>query len=405
MIINGKYNFAKVFTENIDKVTISQIETFLDQDFSKDTSIRIMPDCHAGIGSVIGFTADLKDKVIPNIVGVDIGCGMLVVELGKISIDLQKLDETIQTIPSGFKTHKKIYQDFKKLETLNMYKELKDPLRLKKSIGTLGGGNHFIEIDKDDDDNLYLVIHSGSRNLGTQVAKFYQNLALENCIEDKELVFEKRKLQDKLNKSEDKKETKKMLKKVEKSLKKSDTKYPKDLCYIEGRKREEYLEDMFITQEYASLNRRTIANIILEKMWNKNIDEYNNWETVHNYIDLDSNIIRKGAISAKKDEKVLIPMNMRDGALICIGKGNPQWNYSAPHGAGRLMSRRDAFDSLNMEEFKNEMKDIYSTSISTKTLDEAPMAYKPTEEIINSIEDTVTIIKQIKPIYNYKSSD
>ena len=162
---------------------------------------------------------------------------------------------------------------------------------------------------------------------------------------------------------------------------------------------------MFITQEYGSLNRRTIASIILEKMWNKNIDEYNNWETVHNYIDLDSNIIRKGAISAKKDEKVLIPMNMRDGALICIGKGNPQWNYSAPHGAGRLMSRRDAFDSLNMEEFKNEMKDIYSTSISTKTLDEAPMAYKPTEEIINSIEDTVTIIKQIKPIYNYKSSD
>lgn len=404
LIIEGKYNTAKVYTENIDEATKTQIKNFLDQDFSKDASIKIMPDCHAGMGSVIGFTANLGEKVIPNIVGVDIGCGMLVVELGKISIDLKKFDKIAHQIPSGFKIHNKIIEDFDEIENLNIYKTLKNPQRLKRSIGSLGGGNHFIEIDKDDEDKLYLIIHSGSRNLGTQVARYYQNLAIENCFDSTELTDKKEELLKEMKTSENKKEIEKSIKKLEKKIKKLKPKYPKDLCYIEGENKNLYLEDMSITQKYASLNRETIANIILDKMWGRSLDEFENWETIHNYIDLESNIIRKGAISAKKGEMVLIPLNMRDGALICKGKGNPDWNYSAPHGAGRIMSRKDAFSILNMKEFKSQMEGIYSSSITNKTLDEAPMAYKPMEEIIDSIGDTVEIVKHIKPIYNYKSS-
>ncbi|MDO5726153.1 MAG: RtcB family protein [Tissierellia bacterium] len=406
MLIKGKYNTAKVFSKNIDKETKLQIERLLDQDFIKDKSIRIMPDCHAGAGCVIGFTANLGDKIIPNIVGVDIGCGMLVVELGKIEIDLKKFDSIVKKyIPAGKEMHNLPKERHPDIEKLYCYRELKNSKRFERSIGTLGGGNHFIELDKDDSENVYLVIHSGSRNLGYQIAQHYQKLAINLRKGMDKFYKEKEKLIKEYKAKGKKKEIQKQLKKMKREYKKIEPDYPKDLCFLEGEYRYKYLHDMKIAQNYASKNRKTMAKIILNRMWNKDLDDYIYWETIHNYIDHDTNMIRKGAISAHLGEKVLIPLNMRDGALICIGKGNEDWNNSAPHGAGRIMSRRQAHENLNMEEFKKQMKDIYSTSVSIDTLDEAPMAYKPMEEIIAAIKDTVEIEKHIKPIYNFKAKE
>ncbi len=357
----------KIFTQNIEEAAIEQINLLLRQEAFKSCKVRIMPDVHSGKGCVIGFTADLVNKVIPNIVGVDIGCGMLCVELGKIDVDLANIDRIINRfIPAGRNIREHKLTSFEKINDLYCLRELKDRKKFEKSIGTLGGGNHFIEIDKDAEDNKYLVIHTGSRNLGKQIAEYYQNLAIKLCS----------------------------------------PKLPRDLCYLEGKYRDKYLHDMKICQQYASLNRKQIANEILKQTsyWKEN-KQFACFETIHNYISFDDNIVRKGAISAKKDEKVLIPINMRDGAIIAIGKGNKDWNESAPHGAGRIMSRKKAKETFKLEDFRESMKDVYTTSVVKETIDEAPFVYKPIQEILENIRDTVEVERIIKPIYNFKAKN
>lgn len=393
----------KIFTDDIEQEAINQINELLDQEAFKDSKIRIMPDVHAGKGCVIGFTGNLGDKVIPNIVGVDIGCGMLCVELGNIDLDLERLDKIIREyVPSGMNVHENQRYKFLELEQLYCYKLLKNKDNwLEKSMGTLGGGNHFIEIDIDEDDNKYLVIHTGSRNLGKQVAEIYQEKAIKYCSYENEMKEEKQKLIKEYKEQHKEKEIQDKLIEISKKYAEK-TKLPKDLCYLEGKLREDYLHDMKICQEFASRNRREIAFVIISKM---NLDCINYFETIHNYISFEDNIVRKGAISAKKDEMVLIPMNMRDGCIIGVGKGNDDWNQSAPHGAGRIMSRMKAKETFNLDEYKESMKDIYTTSVNENTIDEAPFVYKPMQEIIDNISDTVDIIKIIKPIYNFKASD
>ena len=400
----GKYNKAKVFTDNLEEGAKEQIIQLLDQDFIEDAKVRIMPDVHQGMGCVIGFTAEMGDKVIPNIVGVDIGCGMLTVELGHIEIDLPRLDKIIYNkIPSGKDVHEGRKYNFDKLEDLHCFRELKNTKRIVRSIGSLGGGNHFIEINEDSENKKYLVIHSGSRNLGKQVADIYQRLAIDLCSGKGEF-FEKKEEIIKQYKSEGRrKEINKVLKDLEKQYKNLEPKYPKQLCYLTGEYRDKYLHDMKICQEYAELNREVMAQIILENLLGLNLMEFEHFHTTHNYIDFEDNIIRKGAISAYKDEKVLIPINMRDGSILARGKGNPDWNYSAPHGAGRLKSRTEAKEAFNLDDFKKSMEGIYSTSVRENTLDESPFAYKGMDEILDNISDTVHVIDILKPIYNYKA--
>lgn len=386
----------KIFTDNIEPEALSQVYTLIKQPAFQNCKIRIMPDVHAGAGCVIGFTADLGDKVIPNIVGVDIGCGMLTIELGNIDIDLEKLDNIIhQYIPSGRNVNLNINSSFNKLKSLYCYDRLRDVVRIENSIGTLGGGNHFIELDTDLDGNKFLIVHTGSRNLGKQVAEIYQNIAIEN------INFNKLERQELINrlKCEGKEN---QIEAVLNSLPLID-KIPKELCYLTGSYREHYLHDMKICQEYASLNRKIIQLTILENMGIYKY--YYEFETVHNYIDHNTNIVRKGAVSAKQGELLLIPINMRDGCIIGTGKGNDDWNQSAPHGAGRIMSRSRAKELLSMSEYENTMNGIFTTSVNQSTIDEAPMAYKPMREIIENIKDTVEIMKIIKPIYNFKASE
>ena len=392
----------KIFTNNIEQSAREQIDLLLEQEAFKDCKIRIMPDVHAGAGCVIGFTGNLGDKVIPNIVGVDIGCGMLCAELGNIDIDLEKLDKTIrQYIPSGMNVHEKKVKDYD-FTQLYCYKELKNKDGwLEKSLGSLGGGNHFIEIDKDNDNNKYLVIHTGSRNLGKQVAEIYQNKAIEYCSYKKEMQEEKNTIIKQYKEQGKEKEIQQTLIEINNKYN-GKTKLPKDLCYLEGKDREDYLHDMKLCQEFAVLNRDYIAYKICKEL---NILCIDYFHTIHNYIDFEDNIVRKGSISARKGEKVIIPMNMRDGCIIGIGKGNEDWNYSAPHGAGRIMSRNIARQTLNMQDYKNSMNGIYTTSVNEETIDEAPMVYKPMEEIIEHIKDTVEVEKIIKPIYNFKASE
>lgn len=394
----------KIFTKNIEQEAINQINELLEQDAFKNSKIRIMPDVHAGKGCVIGFTGDLGDKVIPNIVGVDIGCGMLCVKLGNIDIDLEKLDDVIHKyIPSGMNVNEEVYEYFN-LKELLCYKELKNKDEwLEKSLCSLGGGNHFIELDVDEDNNKYLIIHTGSRNLGKQVAEIYQNKAIEYCSYKKEMKEEKDKIIKKYKEQGKQKEIQDALQEINKKYA-GKTKLPKDLCYLEGQLRDDYLHDMEICQRFAGANRELIATKILSKMGLiLFIDDF--FETIHNYISFKDNIVRKGAISAKKGEMVLIPMNMRDGCIIGVGKGNDDWNQSAPHGAGRIMSRVKAKETFNLDEFKESMKGIYTTSVNEETIDEAPMVYKPMQEIIECIKDTVEIKKLIKPIYNFKASE
>ena len=423
----------KIFTDDIEQEAINQINELLDQEAFKDSKIRIMPDVHAGKGCVIGFTGNLGDKVIPNIVGVDIGCGMLCVELGNIDLDLERLDKIIREyVPSGFEVHDERKYKFLELQDLKCYRELKDTKRLERSIGTLGGGNHFIEIDIDENNNKYLVIHTGSRNLGKQVAEYYQELANQLCNYNIDEYKEKQQeLIKKYKEQGRKQEIQSALIKLREEYKIDHKKIPKDLAYLEGQYRGNYLHDMKICQEFAKDNRLCIAKQILcnyfqlpyyegyksvrlrEKTmltcgWcTQDMIEKDFWyfETIHNYISFEDNIVRKGAISAKKGEMVLIPMNMRDGCIIGVGKGNDDWNQSAPHGAGRIMSRMKAKETFNLDEYKESMKDIYTTSVNEDTIDEAPFVYKPMQEIIDNISDTADIIKIIKPIYNFKASD
>ena len=403
----------KIFTENIEQEAVEQIDLLLNQEPFKECKVRIMPDVHAGKGCVIGFTADLKDKVIPNIVGVDIGCGMLCVELGKIEIDLERLDKVInECIPAGRNIREHKLLDFKPINELFCLRELKKTKKFNRAIGTLGGGNHFIEIDVEDDGNKYLVIHTGSRNLGKQVADYYQNLAIELCSGKEEMYKKKEEIIRTYKKQERKSEIQKALKELEKGYKNNKPKLPKELCYLEGKYREMYLHDMKICQEYASLNRLQLAKQIITAYFELTSisDMYppimeNSFETIHNYISFNDNIVRKGAISAKKGERVLIPINMRDGSIIAIGKGNEDWNNSAPHGAGRIMSRKKAKETFKLEEFKDSMKDIYTTSVVEETIDEAPFVYKTMQEILDNIQDTVKVEKIIKPIYNFKAKN
>lgn len=404
----------KIFTEDIEQEAVDQINILLEQEPFKDCKVRIMPDVHAGKGCVIGFTADLGDKVIPNIVGVDIGCGMLCVELGKIDLDLEKLDRVInENIPAGRNIREQKLINFDKINDLYCLRELKETKKFNRAIGTLGGGNHFIEVDVDEEGNKYLVIHTGSRNLGKQVADYYQNLAIELCSGKEEMFKRKEEIIRTYKEQGRKSEIQKALKELEAEYKKNKPDLPNDLCYLTGKYREMYLHDMKICQEYASLNRLNIAKEILMNYFQltyvPEIDYppimNNRFETIHNYICFDDNTVRKGAIKANKGERVIIPINMRDGSIIAVGKGNKDWNNSAPHGAGRLMSRKKAKEIFKLEEFKESMKEIYSTSVLEETIDEAPFVYKPMQEIIDNIQDTVKIEKIIKPIYNFKAKN
>lgn len=404
----------KIFTKDIEEVAIEQINLVLEQEPFKDCKVRIMPDVHAGKGCVIGFTANLGNKVIPNIVGVDIGCGMLCVNLEKQELDLERLDKVInENIPAGRNIREQKLVNFDKINDLFCLRELKETKKFNRAIGTLGGGNHFIEVDVDDEGNKYLVIHTGSRNLGKQVADYYQNLAIELCSGKEEMFKRKEEIIKTYKEQGKKSEIQKALKELESEYKQNKPELPNELCYLQGKYREMYLHDMQICQEYASLNRLQIAKEILMNYFQPTFVpeiEYppvmnDRFETIHNYISFEDNIVRKGAIRANKGERVIIPINMRDGSIIAVGKGNKEWNNSAPHGAGRLLSRRKAKETYNLEEFKESMKDIYSTSVIEETIDEAPFVYKPMQEIIDNIQDTVEIERIIKPIYNFKAKD
>lgn len=393
--IIGKYNTAKIFTDNIDDGAIAQIKELCNQEFVENSIIRIMPDAHSGVGCTIGTTMTISDKIVPNLVGVDIGCGMETIKLKQRRLDLEKLDKIIyESIPSGFQIRKKQHKyaeniDFDRLACKNHV----NLNRARLSIGTLGGGNHFIEVNKDKDDTLYLVVHSGSRHLGKQAAEYYQKLGY------KELVDKYNQRLGIINELKQEGKEQEIQDEIEKL---NNTKINKQLAYLEGENFNNYLNDMKIIQQYAVYNRKAIVDEIITRM---GLEVQEQFTTIHNYIDLNSMILRKGAISAQKEEKILIPINMRDGSLICIGKGNKDWNYSAPHGAGRLMSRRQAKETITLDEFKKSMKGIYSTTVNKSTLDECALAYKPIDEIINNIQDTVEIIDIIRPVYNFKASE
>ena len=367
-LVEGKYNTAKVFTDVVEDVALEQIRTLCNQEYTKGSKIRIMPDVHAGAGCTIGTTMTIKDAVVPNLVGVDIGCGMETIKIKNKQIELEKLDKLIyEKIPSGFNIRKNKHKLNEEIDLtqLRCVKEGKINLdRAVKSLGTLGGGNHFIEANKDEEGTIYIVIHSGSRHLGLEIANFYQEQAYQSLIDKSEI--------------------------------------PRALAYCKGQLMEDYIHDMKIVQRFAMLNRKAMMDEIIRGMKLKIEEEFT---TIHNYIDTDFNILRKGAVSAKTGEKLLIPINMRDGSLICIGKGNADWNFSAPHGAGRLMSRTQAKNSYTVSEFKKQMKGIYTTSVNAKTLDECPMAYKGMEDIVNNIGETVEIVDIIKPIYNFKAGE
>lgn len=395
----------KIFAKTIEDEARDQIDLLLAQDAFKDCKVRIMPDVHAGAGCVIGFTADLGDKVIPNIVGVDIGCGMLTIKLGNIDIDYDKLDRVIrEKVPSGRNVHEGRIVKYDKIQQLKCYRDLKDTRRFERSIGTLGGGNHFIEIDEGADGEKYLVIHTGSRNLGKQVAEYYQKLAIELMQGKDELYAKQEQLIAEYKAQGRKSEIQNAIKELHKTFNPNPLNIPKDLCYLTGKYREDYLHDMRICQKFADVNRCSIACAIIDGMNWGAPESFEVFETIHNYID-DSNMIRKGAINAAIGKKVLIPINMRDGCIIGIGKGNPDWNCSAPHGAGRLMSRTMARGTIDLKDYEASMEGIYTTSVSYDTIDESPMAYKPMDEILECIKDTVKVEKIIKPVYNFKAGD
>ena len=387
----------KIFTQNVEPQALSQIYTLVSQPAFADCKIRIMPDVHAGAGCVIGFTADLGEKVIPNIVGVDIGCGMLTVELGQI------VDSVIHMyVPSGRNVHGGATYPVKTMKQLYCYDYLKNKDWIRCSLGTLGGGNHFIEIDEDTKGNKYLVIHSGSRNLGKQVAEYYQKVAIENLSGANDIGRAQKELVKSFKAQGREKEISGAIEELHRTFKPKAKGIPKELSYLEGEDRLNYLHDMRICQEFAVANRAMMADIICRYMHWAPVSSF---ETIHNYIEHETNMVRKGAISAKYGERVLIPINMRDGCIIGIGKGNEDWNCSAPHGAGRLMSRAKAKENISLEEFETSMKGIYTTSVNRSTLDESPMAYKSMDEILENIEDTVEVECIIKPVYNFKASE
>ncbi|MBQ4403699.1 MAG: RtcB family protein [Selenomonadaceae bacterium] len=397
--IQGKFNTAISFAKVIEDTAREQIRRMCNYDFTQGSKIRIMPDVHAGKGCTIGTTMTVTDKAVPNIVGVDIGCGMYTVKLETDSLDFEKIDEAAHYIPS-----RRNVWDFRQerfdLTELNCYRSLKETRRIEKSLGTLGGGNHFIEIDKAADGTFYLVIHTGSRNLGKQVAEIYQNLAID-LAKGKDKYFAQRDEIIAVYKSLGrKKDIQPKLKELEKEYRGVQASMPEDLCYVYGKYFHQYLHDMELCQNFARRNRELIAKILLGKA---GISYSEAFHTIHNYIDVGELIIRKGAIAAHKGEKVLIPINMRDGSVLAVGKGNADWNFSAPHGAGRIMSRGTAKEQLSMDAYKESMAGIYTTSISEGTLDESPQAYKSLDDILDVIGDTVEIVEVMKPVYNFKA--
>ena len=399
--IKGKVNTALCYAKVVEDEAIEQIRRMCDYAMTEGSKIRIMPDVHAGKGCTIGTTMTIIDKAVPNVVGVDIGCGMYTVKLGKQDIDFEKVDEAAHFIPSGHEVWDGRQERFD-LTELRCYRDLKDTKRLERSLGTLGGGNHFIEIDEASDGTKYLIIHSGSRNLGKQVAELYQHLAINlnrgygDYLEKRDEIIRTYKEQGRKNEIQD------ALKKLHWQVYESPASMPEDLCYLEGKYLEDYLHDVTICQAFAKRSREKMAQIILERT---QMTSYDAFHTIHNYIDTDEMILRKGAIAAHKGEKVLIPINMRDGSVLAVGKGNTEWNYSAPHGAGRIMSRTKAKNELALDEYKETMEGIYTTSVNENTLDEAPMAYKSLDDIIDVIKESVDVIDVMKPIYNFKASE
>ena len=399
--IEGKVNTAICYASVVEEGAIQQIKRMCDYEFTSGSKVRIMPDVHAGKGCTIGTTMTVTDRVVPNIVGVDIGCGMYTVNLGKGEIDFKRLDAASHAIPSGMKVWDRAQETFD-FESLKCYKQLKKVNWLKCSLGTLGGGNHFIEVEVSRDGTKYLVIHSGSRNLGKQVAELYQEMAINQhkgigkYFESRDAIIERLKAQGRESEIED------ALAELKKKKENEVPDIPEDLCDLSGEPFEDYLHDIELCQQFARRNREIMASIILKRLGINGTDAFH---TIHNYIDTKEMILRKGAIAAHKGEKVLIPINMRDGSIFAVGKGNSEWNYSAPHGAGRVMSRMKAKQALSMKAYQETMKGIYTTSVTQATLDEAPMAYKSLEDIINVIGESVEIIEILKPIYNFKASE
>lgn len=396
--LQGKYASAKVFTDVVDSESISQVINLLNQPYMQGSRVRMMPDIHAGAGCTIGTTMTIKDKICPNLVGVDIGCGMETIRIKETHIEPQKLDKVIREfIPSGFEIHDATHRFAQKIALSDLCCAKKVNIdRAYKSIGTLGGGNHFIEADKGDNGNIYVVVHSGSRHLGLEIAKYYQDAAYHALTsygkEELEAVVSKLKAEGRHKEIQD----------VLKQMKAKNSPVPKPLAYVEGELFDQYLHDMTIAQRFAELNRQAMMDVIVNKM-GFHVEEQ--FTTIHNYIDVNQKILRKGSVSAQAGERLLIPINMRDGSLLCTGKGNEDWNYSAPHGAGRLMSRAKAKETFTVSEFKKEMDGIYTTSVGRSTLDECPMAYKGIDDIVGNIDPTVTIDAIIKPIYNFKAGD
>lgn len=399
--IKGKISTAICYASIIEPKAIDQIRRMCDYEFTRGSKIRIMPDVHAGKGCTIGTTMTVVDKAVPNIVGVDIGCGMYTVELGKEDIDLKKLDEAAHFIPSGMNVWNDIQENFN-IEELKCYDQLINIDWLKCSLGSLGGGNHFIEVDVSEDGTKYLIIHSGSRNLGKQVAQIYQEKAIDQCKGISVYKEEKNNIVENLKAEGRFQEIETALKIFEKKKLEQAVDIPDDRCYVSGKLLEDYLYDVEICQRFAKRNRELMAEIILKQT---GIISYSSFHTIHNYIDMQEMILRKGSIAAHDGEKVLIPINMRDGSVLAIGKGNSEWNYSAPHGAGRLMSRMQAKENISLEDYKKSMEGVYTTSVNLETLDEAPMAYKSLNDIIDVIKETVDIIEVMKPLYNFKASE
>lgn len=389
-ITNKKGVKTLVFAETFEHEAYDQIKKLVNFEAYQDSKVRIMPDAHAGKGCTVGTTMTISDKITPNLVGVDIGCGMLTIKLKDKSIDFEKLDEVIENkIPNGFNVHQQSRKDFD-FSKLRCAKHV-DLKRAALSIGSLGGGNHFIEVGKSENNDIYLIIHSGSRKLGGDTCKYYQDMAFQNANEMSTITAN---LIKQLKKEGREKEIASEIKKIKKP------RTDKDLAYLKGDDFKDYINDMAIVQRYATINRETMADILIKEM---GFNESERFETIHNYIDFKRMILRKGAVSSEKGEILLIPINMRDGSLLCVGRGNEDWNYSAPHGAGRLMSRRKAKESINIDAFIDSMKDIYSTSVMPETLDEAPQAYKSIDEIMRCISETCDVIGVIKPLYNFKS--
>lgn len=397
--VKGQFNTALCYTPQLEKAAESQIKAICDQEAFSDSKIRIMPDVHAGMGCTIGTTMTITDKIVPGMVGVDIGCGMETVRISQTEIDFRKLDALIRDrIPCGREVRRNPHALNAQIDLFQLrcakYVNLE---RAALSIGTLGGGNHFIEVDRGENDDLYIVVHSGSRHLGNEVARFYQDEGRKSfwggAYHQIEQAIAQLKAEGRYQEIQPT---------IERLRKEHPIDVPKDLAWVSGKLFDDYIHDMRIVQYFATLNRKTMMDVILSGMGLIAVEQFT---TIHNYIDTDNMILRKGSVSAQSGEKLLIPINMRDGSLICIGKGNPDWNYSAPHGAGRLMSRKEAFAKLSLREYREEMSGIYTTCVSRDTLDESPMAYKGIEEIVSQIGPTVDIVEQIRPAYNFKASE